>query len=84
MPSRNRGQIPDLANKISLAAGSGWTDAWTGEIHDRGGAVRADAPLHQIPLFLRNGASLPISGSPGSHARGSRFPGNWQVDDALP
>jgi alpha-D-xyloside xylohydrolase len=37
-----------------------WTNAWTGEPEACGTAVMADAPLEQIPLFLRDGANLPI------------------------
>jgi alpha-D-xyloside xylohydrolase len=45
-----------------LPAGATWTDAWTGETYAGGGAVTVDAPLDRIPLFLRDGASLPIAG----------------------
>lgn len=47
---------------VYLPAGSRWTNAWTGVTHDGGVQVRAAAPLGQIPLFLRDGASLPIGG----------------------
>jgi alpha-D-xyloside xylohydrolase len=45
---------------VYLPRESRWTDAWTGETHDGGTVVPADAPLRQIPLFLRDGADLPI------------------------
>jgi len=46
---------------VYLPAGSTWTDAWTGKTHDGGKTVHVGAPLGQIPLFLRDGASLPIT-----------------------
>ena len=45
---------------VYLPLGSQWTDAWTGGRHDGGSVVRAAAPLGRIPLFLRDGADLPI------------------------
>ena len=47
---------------VYLPAGSTWTDAWTGETHDGGMTVHVAAPLGQIPVFLRDGASLPVAG----------------------
>ncbi len=47
---------------VYLPAGSMWTNAWTGSMHDGGQTVHVDAPLGQIPLFLRDAASLPIAG----------------------
>jgi alpha-D-xyloside xylohydrolase len=46
--------------KVYLPAGSRWRDAWTGEQTDGGRTVRAAAELSRIPLFLRDGADLPI------------------------
>jgi alpha-D-xyloside xylohydrolase len=46
--------------EVYLPAGSRWTDAWTGTTTDGGVTVRADAPLDRIPLYLRDGAELPI------------------------
>ena len=50
------------SREVYLPAGSGWTDAWTGEELGGGGAVTVRAPLERIPLFLRDGAALPIRG----------------------
>ena len=47
---------------VYLPGGARWTDAWTGAEHDGGNVVRADAPLGRIPLFLRDGAHLPVTG----------------------
>jgi len=45
---------------VYLPAGATWTDAWSGQVHAGGATLIADAPLERIPLFLRNGAPLPI------------------------
>ena len=45
---------------VYLPEGPRWTDAWTGETHDGGRTVEVDAPLERIPVFLREGAQLPI------------------------
>lgn len=45
---------------VVLPAGPRWTDAWTGESFAGGRTVRVAAPLDRIPLFLRDGAELPI------------------------
>lgn len=46
--------------EVYLPAGSRWTNAWTGEDLTGGQAVATAAPLDRIPLFLRDGAELPI------------------------
>ncbi|WP_129842745.1 TIM-barrel domain-containing protein [Streptomyces sp. RFCAC02] len=45
---------------VYLPAGARWTDAWTGEAYDGGAEVTVAAPLERIPLFLRDGARLPV------------------------
>ena len=35
-----------------------WTDAYTGRVYEGGVTVDADAPLHRIPLFIREGAAI--------------------------
>ena len=45
---------------VYLPAGARWTNAHTGEVHEGGRTVRAEAPWEHIPLFLRDGATLPI------------------------
>jgi alpha-D-xyloside xylohydrolase len=47
---------------VYLPAGAQWTNAWTGEGLPGGTKVDIAAPLHQIPLFLRDGAAVPIKG----------------------
>ena len=48
---------------VYLPRGSRWTNAWTAEAVVGGTEILADAPLGQIPLFLRDGVTLPISTS---------------------
>jgi alpha-D-xyloside xylohydrolase len=48
---------------VYLPEGSTWTDAWTGTVTDGGQRIAVKAPLDRIPLFLRDGAKLPIRGS---------------------
>jgi len=45
---------------VYLPTGASWTSAWTSAVHAGGTVARAEAPLGQIPLFLRDGAALPI------------------------
>jgi alpha-D-xyloside xylohydrolase len=45
---------------VYLPAGANWTNAWTCEVLEGGQTIAVDAPLSIIPLFLRNGANLPI------------------------
>jgi alpha-D-xyloside xylohydrolase len=45
---------------VYLPAGAQWTNAWTGEVYAGGQTVVVDAQLDTIPLFLRDGAKLPI------------------------
>jgi len=45
---------------VYLPAGEIWRDAWTKESFQGGKTIDVDAPLHQIPLFLRGDKQLPI------------------------
>ena len=47
---------------VYLPAGTSWKNAWTGETVQGGQVVTVEAPLETIPLFLRDGADLPILG----------------------
>ena len=62
---------PDLAGRASdctrrtrrgvyLPAGCKWVDVYTGARMNGGTTLSAPAPLERIPLFLRDGAELPI------------------------
>jgi alpha-D-xyloside xylohydrolase len=46
---------------VYLPAGARWTNAWTNEPAPSGTTIIVAAPLEQIPLFLRDGARLPIA-----------------------
>lgn len=48
---------------VYLPSGSRWTDAWTGRQYPGGASADVAAPMDRIPLFLRDGASLPIRGA---------------------
>jgi alpha-D-xyloside xylohydrolase len=39
-----------------------WADAWTGDMIEGGRTVRAAAPLEHIPVFIREGARVPVAG----------------------
>jgi alpha-D-xyloside xylohydrolase len=43
----------------------GWTHAWTGAEHEGGAVVTADAPLADIPVYLREGATGPVAAAEG-------------------
>jgi alpha-D-xyloside xylohydrolase len=45
---------------VYLPTGARWTCAWTGDVHEGGQRITVPAPLERIPLFLRDGAELPI------------------------
>ena len=47
----------------SKKIGARWTDAWSGEEHEGGQTIVAEAPIERIPLFLRDGAALPVKES---------------------
>ncbi|ONK10852.1 TIM-barrel domain-containing protein [Streptomyces sp. MP131-18] len=47
---------------VYLPAGARWTDAWTGAAYPGGAEAVVPAPLDRIPLFLRDGARLPVTG----------------------
>jgi alpha-glucosidase (family GH31 glycosyl hydrolase) len=49
------------SQQVYLPAGAAWRDAWHPEKTYRGGqTVEVQAELHQIPLFIRAGANLPV------------------------
>jgi alpha-D-xyloside xylohydrolase len=51
------------SRRVYLPAGATWTDAWEDQTFDGGQWITADAPLERIPLYLRDGARLPIRAS---------------------
>lgn len=45
---------------IYLPQGADWTECATKRVHEGGQWITSEAPLSEIPLFLRDGADLPI------------------------
>ncbi len=48
--------------EVYLPACAGWYDWWTGAFLEGGQTVTADAPLEKIPLFVRAGSIVPMTG----------------------
>ena len=71
--------LPDRpeAREVYLPAGADWCDFWTGERHDGGQTVLADAPLEKIPLFVPEGSILPMGPVVQHTAEAEGEP--WQV-----
>ena len=38
---------------VYLPTGTGWTDAWTGNVFSGGQTIHADAPIEHIPVYVR-------------------------------
>ncbi len=53
-------ELGSRSRSVYLPAGVSWRSAWTGEAFDGGRRIDVDAPLERIPVFLREGADLPI------------------------
>ena len=51
-------EVPHL-RKTYLPAGTGWYDYWTNEYYEGGQWIMANAPLDQIPIFVKAGTILP-------------------------
>ena len=47
---------------VYLPAGETWRNAWTGDVFSGGQTVTVQAPLDEIPIFVRGWAELPIKG----------------------
>ncbi len=45
---------------VYLPQGTAWTNAWTGEEHAGGSVLEAEAPLENIPVFLRTGSPVTL------------------------
>lgn len=48
------------SRQVYLPAGALWKNAYSGNTLEGGCTIEVEAPLEHIPLFLRNGAELPI------------------------
>ncbi len=48
------------SRRVYLPAGATWTDPWSGETLKGGTFLEAAAPFERIPVYLRDGAQLPL------------------------
>jgi alpha-D-xyloside xylohydrolase len=48
--------------ELYLPAGARWTHAWSGTERDGGATVTDDAPLAEIPVYLRDDTQVPVVG----------------------
>lgn len=46
--------------EVYLPAGASWRNAWTGQTLQGGRTIEVETPIHQIPLFFKDEAELPI------------------------
>ncbi len=46
--------------KVYLPRGAAWLDPYANKTHKGGATVEVDAPMERIPVFLKDGARLPI------------------------
>ena len=49
--------LPEDGRLVYLPKGN-WYDFWTGRIIQGGTSIRVEAPLHKIPLFVREGSMI--------------------------
>lgn len=45
---------------VYLPNSTNWIDFWTGETHQGGSFLTADAPIERIPVFVRQGSIVPM------------------------
>ncbi len=50
------------SRKAYLPAGADWSEPNTGRRHEGGRTIECEAPIEAIPVFLKNGAKLPVRG----------------------
>ncbi len=51
---------PEGERHVYLPRGE-WIDHWTGEVHSGGRHLQVRKPLHQVPLFVRRNALIPLA-----------------------
>lgn len=54
---------------VYLPSGVDWYDFWTGERHEGGQTIQADAPLSRLPIFVPAGTILPIEPNRLQHTK---------------
>jgi len=47
-------------HSLYLPAGERWVDGWDGTVYEGGTTITVEAPLHRLPIFLREGARLDL------------------------
>ena len=50
------------AREVYLPAGTRWRNAWSATEYEGGTVTDADAPLERIPVFVRDGSTVKLSG----------------------
>jgi alpha-D-xyloside xylohydrolase len=46
--------------RVVLPAGNNWVNFWTGQIQRGGQTITADAPIDQMPIFVKAGSIVPM------------------------
>ena len=59
---------------VYLPKGCSWYDFWTGQRLEGGQTIEADAPIEQIPIYVRAGSILPMCDSAPSTGEQLSFP----------
>ena len=49
--------------RVYLPAGADWYDFWTDRFYNGGQWIDVDAPIDRIPLFIREGSIIPMTGA---------------------
>ena len=50
----------EKTREVYLPEGTGWIDFWTGRAYHGGQTITADAPIDQMPIFVRAGSIIPM------------------------
>jgi len=53
-------KVDETQHSVWLPPGDNWVDLWTGKIHSGGQQLEVPAPLHQVPVFLKQGSDLQL------------------------
>ena len=49
------------SRRVYLPSGTSWIDYWTGNVCEGGRWIEADAPIGQLPLYVRAGSIIPTT-----------------------
>ena len=67
----------DKSRRVYLPLGADWIDFWTGTALKGGQWVKADATIDKIPLFVRQGAIIPMG--PVMQYTSEKKDGEWEI-----